>query len=125
MNGYPWFTPDHNRRFLDLAAAYNTTLTMQVYGHHHTDAMKVMKDAEGSPAGLGLLAPGVTPWRSTLAPETGANNPGVRLVEYDDQTGEVRFLMTFYFYRWLLVSFLGLVVLFWSNFFRSVTTYTI
>ena len=51
---------------------------------------QVMRDVEGVPSGVGLLVPGVTPWRSTLAPETGANNPGLRLVEYDQQTGEVK-----------------------------------
>jgi hypothetical protein len=38
---------------------------------------------------LGLLVPGVTPWNSTLAPETGANNPGLRLFQYDLDTGRI------------------------------------
>jgi len=40
-------------------------------------------------ASVAFLSPAVTPWRSTLAPETGANNPGLRLVKYDGNTGEV------------------------------------
>ena len=38
---------------------------------------------------VGLLAPAVTPWKSTLAPETGANNPGLRLYSYDLESGEL------------------------------------
>ena len=38
---------------------------------------------------LGLLVPGVTPWNSTLAPETGANNPGLRLFKYELGSGRI------------------------------------
>ena len=41
-------------------------------------------------AGVGILAPAVTPWNSTLAPETGANNPSIRLFKYNFKTGEVK-----------------------------------
>ena len=33
-----------------------------------------------------LLAPAVTPWKSTL-PGVGANNPAIRLFKYDRSTG--------------------------------------
>ena len=45
--------------------------------------------SEGNVVGVGLLAPAVTPWLSTLAPETGANNPALRLFKYNKETGEV------------------------------------
>ena len=41
---------------------------------------QIFRSRDGTPVGVGLLVPGVTPWNSTLAPETGANNPGLRLV---------------------------------------------
>lgn len=41
------------------------------------------------PVSYQLIAPGVTPWRSTLSEETGANNPGIRLVSFDTSTGRV------------------------------------
>jgi hypothetical protein len=47
----------------------------------------MFSDDEGF-ASVAFLSPAVTPWRSTLAPETGANNPGLRLVQYDSNTGE-------------------------------------
>lgn len=37
-----------------------------------------------------FLAPGVTPWKTTLPGVTnGANNPGIRVVEYDPDTLQV------------------------------------
>lgn len=44
------------------------------------------------PISYQLLSPGVTPWRSTLSEETGANNPGIRLVSYDTTTGKVSYI---------------------------------
>ena len=34
-----------------------------------------------------FLSPGVTPWKTTLpGVKDGANNPGIRSIEYDTQT---------------------------------------
>lgn len=41
----------------------------------------------GSPVSTMFLSPGVTPWKTTLPGVTdGANNPGIRIFEYDTQT---------------------------------------
>ena len=48
-----------------------------------------MSAGENIPVGWALLAPGVSPMNSTLAPETGANNPGLRLFKYNKETGQV------------------------------------
>lgn len=41
----------------------------------------------GSPVSAMFLSPGVTPWKTTLPGVTdGANNPGIRIFEYDTQT---------------------------------------
>lgn len=38
----------------------------------------------GSPIGAMFLSPGVTPWKTTLPGVVdGANNPGIRIFEYD------------------------------------------
>ncbi len=50
---------------------------------------QIFRSRDGTPVSLGLLVPGVTPWNSTLAPETGANNPGLRLFQYDLDTGRI------------------------------------
>lgn len=37
-----------------------------------------------------FLAPGVTPWKTTLPGVTnGANNPGIRVIDYDPDTLQV------------------------------------
>lgn len=89
QRGFPWFRPDFNDKYLSLLSNYSDVIHIQLYGHHHTDTFKIIRDDIGDPVGFGLLAPAVTPWRSTLAPETGANNPGIRLFKYDIITGEV------------------------------------
>lgn len=67
---------------------FKDTIVVQVFGHHHTDSWKVYRDLEShEPTSFAFLAPSVTPWKSTLAPETGANNPGIRLFKYDIETG--------------------------------------
>lgn len=34
-----------------------------------------------------FLSPGVTPWKTTLpGVEDGANNPAIRVIEYDNKT---------------------------------------
>ena len=94
-SGYPWFKPDYNKNYLGILQNYSDVIHLQLYGHHHTDMFKLITDldgsdgSEGNVAGVGLLAPAVTPWNSTLAPETGANNPALRLFKYDKRTGEV------------------------------------
>lgn len=41
----------------------------------------------GSPISTMFLSPGVTPWKTTLpGVVNGANNPGIRVFEYDTQT---------------------------------------
>lgn len=41
----------------------------------------------GDPISAMFLSPGVTPWKTTLpGVKDGANNPGIRVFEYDTQT---------------------------------------
>ena len=96
--------------YLDLVADRADRLAGQLFAHHHTDSWKVVVndkagsclavqvflDAGGAPVSWALLAPGLSPMTSTLAPETGANNPGIRLVQYNKTSGQV--LQTAIFY---------------------------
>lgn len=42
---------------------------------------------KGAPISVMFLTPGVTPWKTTLAGVVnGANNPGIRMFEYDQST---------------------------------------
>ena len=87
--GYSWFKPEYNERFLSILVKYAKIIHLQLYAHHHTDTFKLIKNEAKETVGVQLLAPAVTPWNSTLAPETGANNPSLRLFKYNTRTGEV------------------------------------
>ena len=82
--GFPWFRADLNDQFLKIIDDYSDVIAGQFYGHHHTDMVKVTGDSSWA-----ALAPALAPMRSTLAPETGATNPALRLVLFDKDTGEV------------------------------------
>merc|ERR1719510_2182139 len=89
QQGFPWLKPKYNSKFLDILIQYSDIIPIQLYGHHHTDTFKLIRDKNGNVVSVGLLAPAVTPGKSTLAPETGANNPSLRLFKYDTTTGMI------------------------------------
>ncbi|XP_041730600.2 acid sphingomyelinase-like phosphodiesterase 3b isoform X2 [Coregonus clupeaformis] len=69
----------------------------QFFGHHHTDSFRMFYSSEGSPISAMFLTPGVTPWKTTLPGVIdGANNPGIRVFEYDTQTLLVKDMVTYY-----------------------------
>lgn len=49
--------------------------------------MCVLKLDTDSPISTIFLSPGITPWKTTLPGVVdGANNPGIRVFEYDTET---------------------------------------
>jgi len=56
-----------------------------LFAHHHTDSVKIfLSKAYSDPVSMAFLVPGVSPMKSTLASESGANNPGLRLVKCNE-----------------------------------------
>ncbi|KAF0045943.1 hypothetical protein F2P81_002472 [Scophthalmus maximus] len=95
--GKPWFTPEFNQKYLDLIQKHHSVILGQFFGHHHTDSFRMFYSAEDSPIGTMFLSPGVTPWKTTLPGVVdGANNPGIRVFEYDPQTLLVKDVVTHY-----------------------------
>lgn len=99
--GFHWYQPRYNERFIQLVQKHAKVIEAQFFAHHHTDSFRLFFDDEKNkeeriPVSYQLLSPGVTPWRSTLSEETGANNPGIRLVSYDTITGKVVDVSTYY-----------------------------
>jgi len=89
-HGFHWLSKDFNTRYLELVEKYSQAIAGQLFAHHHTDSFKVFLSSAGNePISWALLAPGVSPMNSTLAPETGANNPGLRLFKYDRSSGQI------------------------------------
>ncbi|XP_052775676.1 acid sphingomyelinase-like phosphodiesterase 3b [Mya arenaria] len=94
-SGLTWFYPKYNKQYLEKLEEFADIITLQLYGHEHTDSFRVQFDAEGKPISMMLLAPAVTPWKSTL-PGVGANNPSIRLFKYDRENGVAQNYVQYY-----------------------------
>ncbi|KAG5858041.1 hypothetical protein ANANG_G00025890 [Anguilla anguilla] len=93
----PWFRSNFNRRYLELIQRHHGVIAGQFFGHHHTDSFRMFYSSNGSPTSVMFLTPGVTPWKTTLPGVTdGANNPGIRVFEYDTSTLLVQDMVTYY-----------------------------
>ncbi|XP_067862890.1 acid sphingomyelinase-like phosphodiesterase 3b [Heptranchias perlo] len=96
--GIIWFRHHFNKRYNEIVQKYHSVIAGQFFGHHHTDSFRMFYNHSGSPIGVMFIAPGVTPWKTTLpGVENGANNPGIRIFEYDTNTLEVQDMVTYYF----------------------------
>ncbi|XP_076008710.1 acid sphingomyelinase-like phosphodiesterase 3b [Genypterus blacodes] len=94
--GKPWFTPKFNAKYLELIQKHHSVIHGQFFGHHHTDSFRMFYDS-GFPISVMFLSPGVTPWKTTLpGVQDGANNPGIRVFEYDTKTLLVKDVVTYY-----------------------------
>ncbi|XP_061632688.1 acid sphingomyelinase-like phosphodiesterase 3b [Phyllopteryx taeniolatus] len=95
--GKHWYRPQFNTRYLELIQKHHAIIMGQFFGHHHTDAFRMFYDSKDSPISTMFLSPGVTPWETTLpGVKNGANNPGIRIFEYDTQTLLVQDVVTYY-----------------------------
>uniref|UniRef100_A0A672YFW8 Acid sphingomyelinase-like phosphodiesterase 3b n=1 Tax=Sphaeramia orbicularis TaxID=375764 RepID=A0A672YFW8_9TELE len=92
-----WFDPVFNDKFIQLIQKHHQVILGQFFGHHHTDSFRMFYSSDGSPIGTMFLSPSVTPWKTTLPGVVdGANNPGIRVFEYDTQTLLVKDVVTYY-----------------------------
>lgn len=92
-----WFDPVFNERFVNLIQKHHQVILGQFFGHHHTDSFRMLYNPDGSPVGTIFLSPSVTPWKTTLPGVVdGANNPGIRIFEYDTETLLVKDVVTYY-----------------------------
>lgn len=109
-----WFRESFNEEYLKVVQKHHRVIAGQFFGHHHTDSFRMFYNSAGTPSeGAGhlpvssshtpfqpavfspkgapisvmFLTPGVTPWKTTLpGVVNGANNPGIRVFEYDRVT---------------------------------------
>ncbi|XP_051494162.1 acid sphingomyelinase-like phosphodiesterase 3b isoform X2 [Apus apus] len=96
--GKSWFRSRANERYLEIVRKHHRVIAAQFFGHHHTDSFRMFYSDTGSPINVMFLAPGVTPWKTTLpGVNNGANNPGIRVVDYDPDTLQVLDMVTYYF----------------------------
>ncbi|KAM9605037.1 acid sphingomyelinase-like phosphodiesterase 3b isoform 3-T3 [Morphnus guianensis] len=95
--GMPWFRSGFNERYLKIVQKHHRVIAAQFFGHHHTDSFRMFYSDTGSPINVMFLAPGVTPWKTTLpGVNNGANNPGIRVIDYDPDTLQVLDMVTYY-----------------------------
>ncbi|XP_057556926.1 acid sphingomyelinase-like phosphodiesterase 3b isoform X1 [Hippopotamus amphibius kiboko] len=82
-----WFREGFNQEYLKVVRKHHQVIAGQFFGHHHTDSFRMFYDDAGAPISVMFLTPGVTPWKTTLpGVVNGANNPGIRVFEYDRAT---------------------------------------
>ncbi|KAJ3641479.1 hypothetical protein Zmor_027986 [Zophobas morio] len=79
------YTDYHNRKYLELVRKFADIIVGQFFGHLHSDTFRVIYGERGRPVSWALLAPSITPKRSS----EGANNPGLRIYKFDKDTGQV------------------------------------
>ncbi|XP_017779074.1 PREDICTED: acid sphingomyelinase-like phosphodiesterase 3b [Nicrophorus vespilloides] len=79
------YSEHHNKRYLKLVRKYADIIVGQFFGHLHSDSFRVIYNEHGRPVSWAMLAPAVTPRRTT----DGANNPGLRLYKFDKDSGQV------------------------------------
>ncbi|XP_061216679.1 acid sphingomyelinase-like phosphodiesterase 3b [Neopsephotus bourkii] len=95
--GKAWFRSGFNERYLQMVQKHHRVIAAQFFGHHHTDTFRMVYSDAGSPINVMFLAPGVTPWKTTLpGVNNGANNPGIRVIDYDPATLQVLDMVTYY-----------------------------
>ncbi|XP_066126037.1 acid sphingomyelinase-like phosphodiesterase 3b [Saccopteryx bilineata] len=92
-----WFRKDFNEKYLKVVQRHYGVIAGQFFGHHHTDSFRMFYDDAGTPINVMFLTPGVTPWKTTLpGVVNGANNPGIRLFQYDQATLRVQDMVTYF-----------------------------
>ncbi|KAM3933426.1 acid sphingomyelinase-like phosphodiesterase 3b [Leptodactylus fuscus] len=95
--GKSWFRENFNKRYIEIIQKYHKVIQGQFFGHHHTDSFRMFYSSSGDPIGSMFIAPGVSPWKTTLpGVDNGANNPGIRVFEYDQKSLQVLDMVTYY-----------------------------
>ncbi|KAM5322050.1 acid sphingomyelinase-like phosphodiesterase 3b [Glossophaga mutica] len=92
-----WFREGFNEKYLKVIQKHHRVIAGQFFGHHHTDSFRMFYDDAGAPISAMFLTPGVTPWKTTLpGVVNGANNPGIRVFEYDRATLGLQDMVTYF-----------------------------
>ncbi|XP_053560759.1 acid sphingomyelinase-like phosphodiesterase 3b [Bombina bombina] len=95
--GKSWFRNNFNQRYIEIIKKHHEVIQGQFFGHEHTDTFRMFYNDQGDPISTMFISPAITPWKTTLSGvENGANNPGIRLVEYDRKTLQVLDTVTYY-----------------------------
>uniref|UniRef100_A0A2K6S0X8 Sphingomyelin phosphodiesterase acid like 3B n=1 Tax=Saimiri boliviensis boliviensis TaxID=39432 RepID=A0A2K6S0X8_SAIBB len=92
-----WFRQGFNEKYLKVVRKHHRVISGQFFGHHHTDSFRMLYDDAGSPISTMFITPGVTPWKTTLpGVVNGANNPAIRVFEYDRTTLSLKDMVTYF-----------------------------
>uniref|UniRef100_A0A2K5Q8J9 Sphingomyelin phosphodiesterase acid like 3B n=1 Tax=Cebus imitator TaxID=2715852 RepID=A0A2K5Q8J9_CEBIM len=92
-----WFREGFNDKYLKVVQKHHRVIAGQFFGHHHTDSFRMLYDDAGAPISAMFITPGVTPWKTTLPGViNGANNPAIRVFEYDRATLSLKDMVTYF-----------------------------
>ncbi|CAK8693120.1 acid sphingomyelinase-like phosphodiesterase 3b [Clavelina lepadiformis] len=82
-----WYYLQYNEKYINVIKKYSDVISGQFFAHQHSDTFRLFYSDSGAPLSVMWLAPGVTPWMTTLqGVNNGSNNPGIRLFEFDTVT---------------------------------------
>ena len=99
-----WFYPHFNTKFVQFIVNNSDIIAGQFFAHQHSDSFKLfyvqkydaaVDEETQVPVAVMYLAPSVTPWKTTLD-GVSANNPSIRLYEYDPKTGDIINIQQYY-----------------------------
>ncbi|XP_044524680.1 acid sphingomyelinase-like phosphodiesterase 3b [Gracilinanus agilis] len=91
-----WFRPNFNKRYMEIIKKHHHVIAGQFFGHHHTDSFRMFYDDTDKPVSVMFLTPGMTPRKRTIPEiENGANNPGIRVWDYDRDTLQLQWILVF------------------------------
>lgn len=93
--GTSWFYANFNTRFVQFIVDNSDIIAGLFFAHQHSDSFKLFYVANEIPVAVMYLAPSVTPWKTTLE-GVSANNPSIRLYEYDPKTGNIINIRQYY-----------------------------
>lgn len=78
----------YENAFIQLMKQYSNTVAFSFAGHTHMDDFRILNDNQGKPFLVTHICPAVSPIRY--------NNPGFQVMEYNQSTGAIKDLATFY-----------------------------
>ena len=73
---------DAQARLLELLREYADVVPASLFGHHHTESLRIVRDPQGVARHVMYLSPALTP-------RNPRHDPAVRLYRYDRATGEI------------------------------------
>ncbi|XP_064626795.1 acid sphingomyelinase-like phosphodiesterase 3b [Lineus longissimus] len=88
--------PQFNQDYVDIVRSYSDVIGAQIFAHERNDTLRLFLGLDGKPINVGILAPSVSPYAYPKNQENTKANPGIRLVKYDRDNGNILDIFQYY-----------------------------